>query len=620
MEPRAVADADPTPDGLAPLPTAPAGPLPETQRATLPGPVSLRRIQELLTYDGPALEVMEPIAKGANGTVLSARQVRLNRTVAVKVPRRDDAAAVGSVVQEAYVAAYLDHPNIVPVHDIVLHDGRPCVVMKRIDGVPWSELVEHPTEVVERFGVADPLEWHLRTLVSVCRAIEFAHDRGVLHGDLKPANVMIGRFGEVWVVDWGNALALPGSEVQLRQASTVVHANGTPSHMAPEQARGDGARLSERSDVFGLGALLFEIITGRLPRDGTVREVLARAGYEAIEVDPSWPLGSLLRDALALDPAQRVASVAAFRARIEAFLGRRGAEKVLESARRRLQRLEALLDGEAVDRVALYDAFGACRFGFEAALQVWPGHRGAQQGLERALLRMVDHELGEGDERAAALLLASVDAPPPELARRVETLREEKVEAEALLQAVAEDRSSQTAWFARFVVMSGLGSVWVATPVGSWLVGIPHGFGRELAISGATFVLSLMMMAALWRWLIRSQLNRVLITMVAAGPGLAFLLNVGLWVGGYDTRLSNPLELFVYFTCALVVVILAEAWLLPGALAFLAAFFLSLAFEGTSLLWMNLANLLVVINAAVVWGVRAARGGDGPMDLPMLRR
>ncbi len=138
METTSVADAEPGPDGLAPLPTTPAGPPPETQCATLPGPVSLRRIQELLTYEGPSLEVMEPIANGANGTVFSARQVRLDRTVAVKVPRRDDAAAVGSVVQEAYVAAYLDHPNIVPVHDIVIHDGRPCVVMKRIDGVPWS--------------------------------------------------------------------------------------------------------------------------------------------------------------------------------------------------------------------------------------------------------------------------------------------------------------------------------------------------------------------------------------------------------------------------------------------------------------------------------------------------
>jgi hypothetical protein len=233
---------------------------------------------------------------------------------------------------------------------------------------------------------------------------------------------------------------------------------------------------------------------------------------------------------------------------------------------------------------------------------------------------MAAHELEEGDERAAGLLLARVASPPAELVHRVEALRADKDAAEALLLAVAEDRSPQTAWFARFVVMAGIGSVWVATPVGTWLLGLPHGFGRELAISGATFVLSLGMMGALWRWLVRSQLNRVLITMVAAGPGLAFLLNVGLWLGGYDTTLSNPLELFVYFTCALVVVMLAEGWLLPGALCFLAAFFLSLAFEGTSLLWMNLANLLLVLNAAVVWGLRAARDDGGPMDLPLLRR
>ncbi len=608
------------PEPLSPAPVEPGVDGADTQRATLPGPVSLRRIQDLLTYDGPPLEIGPAIAKGANGRILSARQVRLDREVAIKVPRRDDVAAVGSVVQEAYVAAHLDHPNIVPVHDIVLHDGRPCVVMKRIDGDPWSDLVEDPQEVVRRFGVSDPLDWHLRTLISVCRAIEFAHDKGVIHGDLKPANVMIGRFGEVWVVDWGNALALEGSEVQLRPAASVAHPNGTPTHMAPEQARGQGRLLSERTDVFGLGALLFEIITGRVPREGTFQEVLSKAGYEPIAVDAGWPLGSLLRDALQLECEQRPPSVAAFRARIEAFLERRGAEKVLASAERRLGRLEAMLAGSDVDRVALYDAFGACRFGFEAALQAWPGHRGAKRGLERALQAMAEHELREGDDRAARLLLARIEVPPEELLARADALKAEKEEADALLQAVAEDRSSQTAWFARFVVMAAIGGVWVATPVGTWLVGVPHGFARELAISGTTFVLSLGMMAVLWRWLVRSQLNRVLIAMVAAGPGLAFLLNVGLWLGGFDTRLSNPLELFVYFTCALVVTILAEGWLLPGALGFLGAFFLSMAMEGTSLLWMNLANLVVVINAAVVWGLRAAKGGDGPMDLPLLRR
>lgn len=611
--------AFPDDEGLLPEELPLGDEAPDTQWATLPGPISVRRIQDLLTYEGPSLELQDAIARGANGEVISARQVSLDRDVAVKIPRRGNASAVGSVVQEAFVAAHLDHPNIVPIHDIVVHEGTPCVVMKRIDGVPWSDLVENPTEVIGRFGVSDPLDWHLRTIVSVCRAIEYAHARGVLHCDLKPANVMIGRFGEVWVVDWGNALALPGAEVQLRAANTVTHPNGTPSHMAPEQARGEGALLSERTDVFGLGALLYEVLTGRLPRDGTVREAIDQAGYVAIEVDKSWPLASLLADALALEPDKRPSSVAAFRARIEAFLERRGAEKVLAKAQRRLERLEELLEAsQDVDRVALYDAFGACRFGFEAALQAWPGHRGAQRGLRRALERMADHELDAGDERAARLLLGQLDEPPAKLVARADALKRSREEEAALLQEVAEDRSSHTAWFARFVVMTGVGSVWVATPVGTWLLGIPHGFARELTISGGTFVLSLAVMGALWRWLIRSRLNRVLVAMVAAGPALAFLLNVGLWLGGYDTRLSNPLELFIYATCAFVVVVLAEAWMLPGALAFLAAFFLSMAYEGTSLFWMNLANLAVVMNGALVWGIRATQGG--PMDLPLLRR
>ena len=233
---------------------------------------------------------------------------------------------------------------------------------------------------------------------------------------------------------------------------------------------------------------------------------------------------------------------------------------------------------------------------------------------------MAEHELDAGDERAAQLLLDQLEDPSSTLVERARVLAEERREAERLLAEVAADRSPHTEWIARFGVMSVIGGIWMATPVGTWLLGVPHGFARELAISGATFLLSVAAMALLWRALLRSRLNRVFITMVAMGPALAFLLNLGLLLGGYDSSISNTLELFLYASCVLVVAVFADGWLLPGALAFFVAFFLAMAFEGTSLLWMNLANVVVVLNASTVWGLRALRGGDGPMDRPLIRR
>ena len=156
--------------------------------------------------------------------------------------------------------------------------------------------------------------------------------------------------------------------------------------------------------------------------------------------------------------------------------------------------------------------------------------------------------------------------------------------------------------------------LWGAVPVYGVVVdslGVTPDWGQLMTAYAGAVLLSALFCAL-------GLLASTLTSTPALAAFLAFLLNVGLWLGGYDTRLSNPLELFIYATCAFVVVVLAEAWMLPGALAFLAAFFLSMAYEGTSLFWMNLANLAVVMNGALVWGIRAAQGG--PMDLPLLRR
>lgn len=592
----------------------------DTTQGTVPGPTARRRLQELLQDEGPSLVVGKVIGKGGNGVVCVATQRRVGREVAVKLPRRDDLDAVGSVVQEAWVAGVLEHPHIVPVYDIRVIDGRPAVVMKRIDGVPWRKLLGDPTVVTERFGAPDALEWHLRTLLSVCHAIEYAHSKGVLHGDLKPDNVMIGRFGEVWVVDWGTAVSLTDdASSRIPRAMDQSSPAGTPAYMAPEQAMGKGRALSERTDVFLLGALLFEVVTGQPPRKGPVRRAMQAAVAEAVVVEASWPLAPLLGAALALDPGERPVSVAAFRREVERFLERRGAERLLSGARQVLADLQADIAAGEVDRVAIYDRYGAARFGFQQALDAWPGQRRAREGLRTTHELMVDYELQQGDARAARLHLARLDAAPPELEERVAALEAAQARDADVLAQLKEDGDPRTAWWARLAVMGALGTVWVLTPVTSAVLGVPQGFARELAISGSTFVLALLVMGVMWRSLLASRLNRVLVVSVAAGPGLAFLLNVGGWLAGIDSELSGTLELFAYFEVAVFATLLGEWRLFVGALGFLAAFFLSMWWEGTTLLWMNLANLLVVANAAVVWVPMAWRR-EQPEDRPWLRR
>jgi len=582
---------------------------------TLPGPSAHRRLQDLLHEEGAPLVLGDPIGQGANGVVRVGLQRRVGRHVAVKMPRKGQVESMAAVLQEGCIAGSLEHPSIVPVYDIRVVDGRPAVLMKRIDGVPWLTLIHHPEQLAERHQVADPLSWHLRTLIRVCQAMEYAHSRGVIHRDLKPANVMVGRFGEVWVVDWGTAGALRETDQALiPQAADQTTPCGTPAYMAPEQALGDGHRMDERTDVFCLGAVLYEVVRGEAPRRGTLAQVLLAAASEPIAVDPSWPLAPLLGASLSLAPADRPPSVQAFRQGIERWLGQQGAEQGLARAQEQLQALEEAAE-DGTDRAELVDLYGAARFGFEQALEALPAHPEAIHGLRSAHLVMVDHALAQQDARAARLHLARVDSPPEGWEDRVSALEARRAQEQETLARLRADEDPRTAWWARLLICTALGSVWVLTPVGSLVMRLPQSFLRELFIAGATFVLSLMVMAVLWKYLVRSRLNRVLVVAVAAGPGLAFLLNIGGWLAGMDSQLSGTLELFSYFTVALFATLLGERRLIVGTLGFLLAFYLSMAFEGTTLLWMNLANLVMVINAVVIWAPMAWRE-EAPEDRP----
>lgn len=233
--------------------------------------------------------VKRMIAMGGMGAVLEVEDLSLRRTVAMKVLLDvDSPEQIARFVEEAQVTAQLSHPNVVPIYDINVNEREnPFFTMKLFDGMTLGKLLAEmqrgDPKTISRFT----LEELLRILGKACDAIAFAHSRGVVHRDLKPDNIMVGWYGEVLVIDWGlskplgmdaNVVRVDGSERVLVSsarrdagdefATGAVGTLGTPQYMAPEQAIGNIEAIDARTDVYALGAILYQILTLDMPIEG----------------------------------------------------------------------------------------------------------------------------------------------------------------------------------------------------------------------------------------------------------------------------------------------------------------------------------------------------------------
>src|SRR5262245_40869143 len=301
-------------------------------------------------------ELLEEIARGGMGVVYKARQVSLHRVVALKMILSGQLASAGDVQRfrtEAEAAASLDHPNIVPIYEIGEQDGQHFFSMRLIEGGNFGKLIrKHLTAegAGERreAGESLPLRFSapcaVKILLKVARAVHHAHQRGILHRDLKPANILIDRDGEPHVTDFGLAKRV-GTEAGLTQQDAIV---GTPSYMAPEQALAE-RRLTTAVDVYALGAILYECLTGRPPFRGlSGLEVLK----QVVEAEPEAPrslnarldrdLETICLKCLQKEPAKRYGSAEALADDLQRWLdgkpirARRtgSAERLLKWARR----------------------------------------------------------------------------------------------------------------------------------------------------------------------------------------------------------------------------------------------------------------------------------------------
>ena len=541
----------------------------------------------------PEIELKGVIGKGGMGEVRLARQVPLGRDVAVKSLGQNRETGTQQermvLLQESWVTGRLEHPNIVPVYTLGRNDSdNPMLVMKSIEGVSWAQLLRDPSSSPRDFDSDNPLDWHLEILSSVCNAVHYAHSKQIVHRDVKPENVMIGAFGEIYLLDWGIAVSLEDEPAgHLPSLADATSPAGTPAYMAPEMAAGEADRLSPQTDVFLLGAVLHEIVTGHPPNSGdTVYQVMFDAynnepyDYAAAGVHPE--LAGICRRAMQQEPEDRYADAEAFRRAIGHHIHHRESIEMTREAEARLGDLEEIVRGGESD-ARIYEVFGECRFGFEQALKVSEDNELARRGLQRTLELMAEREIEEGAHQAASLLVADLPEPNPELEAKLEELgdqlesREKEYEE---LQEMRQEHDLEVGRRNRAILALLLGASW------SLLVTFIPQIARlvDMAITPRFYLMhaglvGLLVVAAikpLKGSLLQNRANR----RIAAGLGVIVTSGVlvrvlGAIAGTIDVPMILSMEHLVYASAGTVLAVTMDRRMLVGSLPYFASSFLA---------------------------------------------
>lgn len=556
------------------------------------------------------------IGEGGMGIVRAATQRSLGRKVAVKTlrPEVKSEQATLRLLREAWVTGALEHPNIVPVYDLGLdEDGTPIIVLKHIEGLVWSEIINDAASVKARFGADDLLDHNLRILVQLCNAVSLAHARGILHRDLKPENVMVGRFGEVYLVDWGIAVSLredPTGRMPL--ASQATELAGTPSYMAPEMLGGVG-KLGERTDVYLLGAILYEILVGRPPHEGdSFREIVASILLSKFTFPEHVPaeLAEIASRAMSRAAEERFASADELRQKLEWYLRHRGSLALSAEAALRVDEMRTVLERggdpeEVRDRVN--HLFAEARFGFRQAIRTCDDNEIALRGLREATEIVVEFELEEGMPEAAAAALAELESPPPELAKRVaDAMRAREAEKRRLaaLERLEAVLDPSTGRLTRLITAALLGVLWTISPqVVGWFHRHYDGPPHWLMYAATVLTLGVFSLLGLWG---RESLSKTIVNRrMVATIMLMFAAQLTLQVAGHLLRLPDAtlqvLHLFCWFMSIAAFAILIDFRFWPSMVIYLAAFLFAAARPSQCFNAMSVASLLMLVNLLVAW-------------------
>ncbi len=542
----------------------------------------------VIAGEGSDIAIGEAIGEGGNAIVALAKQSSLDREVAVKKLREPAAAeAERALVHEGLVLGALEHPNIVPVHLLGRDQkGSPLIVLKRVEGVEWSEFIGGGEPLESPDESADPLAWNLGVLMQVASAVHFAHQRGVVHRDVKPENVMIGEHGEIYLMDWGSAVRIDGGPSHVPHAREVHDIEGTPEYMAPEMAAAKGEQIGTHTDVYLLGACLHEIIGGWPPHES---KDLRSALYHAYTSEPPRfsddvpeELAAICARALSRDPGARQPSAAELRAEIATFLRHRHSTALAHEASARAEALERTLAADEVERAGAYKLYGECWFGFENALREWPENPEAARGRTRVVGAMIRYEIARRSPEAARALLGDLGGDDPELVQRIVELERsaaaERRQQEKLTR-LGRDHDTDIARPERRRLVFGLCAIYGAALVGfefadSFGLGQPA-WGSYLALLCGY---GLVLFAAVLRWrgaLTHNRANRRFVALMSLSV-LVPLGTLGLaWGAGVPLGFAVAMISLLHGTLGISVAFLVHkrlAWsTLPFGGAFVAA-------------------------------------------------
>ena len=454
-------------------------------------------VVEVVSVDVPEYEIDGMLGEGGMGSVFDVHQTSLDRNVALKLFKgaeannRDEREGLKAFAKEAYVTAQLDHPAVVPIYALAKDvEGRLFFTMKKVEGVSWRYLL-HPNKVkdetlkpmVEARAAAMTWRDHIDILLRVMDAVSFAHNKKLLHRDIKPDNVMVGAFGEVYLMDWG--LALYFDERNEFRGSKVLQLAGTPRYMAPEMARGELGDLDASADVYLLGSTLYEVITGQVPRKGKKMRPMLMDVMKGVVEDPANApapihvtpeMRRIVMKAQAPERADRYPSVAAFKADLMDYLGHVDSITITTETQTLLEDYEAsLLDtssGTTVVRTisreeaaGWYGKLSECVGRFERAIEQWKSNDIARLGLLNALathtrLAIAQHDLTLA--QAQLTRLDSVAGDDPVLAAKAASRKrklEERITAvrgELAARARRGRRLRAMAWLLGAVAAAGL--------------------------------------------------------------------------------------------------------------------------------------------------------------------
>jgi len=350
----------------------------------------------------------ELIGAGGFGIVHSAEQACLNRDVAIKRirPDRRSAATEQQLQREAYLMGQLEHPAIPPAYLIGVGDDQgPILVMRWIRGVPWDEkLAELASPKEDGLLKGAVLRSELNSFVRICEAVAFSHSQGIIHRDIKPSNIMIGQYGEVYLLDWGISVELQDDGVY-----NALGFAGTPCFAAPEML-GRAPKLDPRTDVYLLGSTLYNIVTGYPPHQGeTIEEVFEQILTSSMPTfSEGWPdaLEMLCRKAMEADPNDRYASARAMLEDLRYVIEYGELTELEADCDQDLKALMEMDQSRDEDR-SKFDEIGTrCRFGLERILHEWPSNTTVARNLQKCLYLLCNAAISQQRIAAARALLA----------------------------------------------------------------------------------------------------------------------------------------------------------------------------------------------------------------------